>query len=197
MTIPPSVLAFFKQAWPYLLCLLLGGLWMHSCTQAAASEKEQQAILTKTTDSLKVLEKLAVHDTVILTHEITKLDTILRIRTVVLTKVDSAWMRSDSLIALVPPSDTACHVAYEGLKSGCELLKAQVTADTAIFRGLRDTLGAVQRDNVRQAGLARQAQARLDTLSSLKSCKILFVPCPSRTVTGILGLLGGFALGRH
>jgi hypothetical protein len=35
------------------------------------------------------------------------------------------------------------------------------------------------------------------TIAAPYQCRILFVPCPSRTVTFILGAIGGAVIARH
>jgi hypothetical protein len=52
-----------------------------------------------------------------------------------------------------------------------------------------------------RASLAEQRAARLDSLlrqgMKVQTCRIGFLPCPSRAVVFAGGLLGGFLLGRH
>ena len=196
MTVPPALLTFLKQAWPYLLCLLLGVLWARSCADTKASEQHVTSLLSQMKqedDSIKVLASRdtvtlqAIHDT------IPKI--ITKIRTVVLAPVDSAWAKADKAIALVPASDSACHLAYDGLKSGCEILRAQVVKDTATFAWIRDSSEAVKQREVQQATLAGKASAKVDTVVKEKSCKVLFFPCPSRSLIGGLGTLLGLGIG--
>ncbi len=187
-----TVLSFLKQGWPYLLALLFGVLWARSCASDKASEQHVGALLAEVKVEADSIHTLASRDTLTLQHIVDSVPKIVtRIRTVVLAPVDSAWAKSDALIALAPASDSACRLAYDGLRSGCEKLRAQIVADTQTFQWIRDSAQAVKVNEVKQASLAGDASVKVDTVVKIETCKILFVKCPSRSVVAtVFGLLG-------
>lgn len=147
--------------------------------------KQSAVVLSATRDSLGEARQHAA-------TVLTRVDTLWRVRTITLARVDTLRVKGDSfaVIAHTLGSDTAlaCRpilLAYQARTSECDQLRVAVRQDSAVVDALRLQ---VQRDTATFRDLALQ----LSTVSKPYTCRILpFLPCLSRRTSFLVGLLGG------
>lgn len=120
---------------------------------------------------------------------------IVKIRTVVLAPVDSAWKIADSMIALAPASDSACHKAYNTLKTSCELLRQQVVADTVKYRMIQGDLITANNKISNVLPALDKANKDLADVKKAYQCTYIFgIPCMTRTESFGVGAVLMFIL---
>lgn len=135
------------------------------------------------------------------TLHLSRVDTLIRVRTVTVARADTIRVTADSLAIVARlTSDTGavCRpiwTAYQVRTSECQQLRVAVQEDSAALREARNGLessGTALRSALGQvAGL----QERLAVVAKPYQCRIVwFVPCLSRKLSFVAGLVGGGVL---
>lgn len=168
--------------------ILLAVTYRHAGVESQRAN-DSAVLLAASRDTLGALHARLAADTLPLAHIVDTVPKIItKIRTLILPPVDSAWHHADAAIALVPASDSACHTAYNGLRQGCEALRTQVVADTVLLTSIRDTLGRTRLLLAQATTTTADLSHQLGLVTKPYVCHLLvFIPCPSRTVTFFVG----------
>lgn len=180
--------------------LLILAAYSYQAQGRAELQAEQSAEALKLTkDSLTALSDTltALKGQLVLAHG--RVDTV-RLRSNVTVQKASTWSQVADSLRNLAKTDTgqSCPLiqkAYDARSSECALLKVAVQQkDSAIQIGQM----ALTEATASLLGMQRTTddlRNQLKIVTKPYVCRILFVPCPSRTVTFFLGAVGGSVLG--
>ena len=188
-----------SKYWPYpvvILLLVWTALSYRSAGRAEAEADASRLALHQSQDSLQTLKGTVAslqHD-LLTAHG--RVDT-LRVRSDKTVAQAGSWGRvADSIRNGMTIRDTASSCkpildAYNARTTECDLLKVAVQQkDSAIALGQIALVDASSKLlGVQQTVVGLQKQ--LLTVARPYTCKVLLFPCPSRTMTFVLGLVGG------
>lgn len=199
-----SHLAQLRRVAPVLaLIIVVGGVWawtLHEIGRGRAIERESALEIARTVAKKKRAIAITefVHDTVTLTRVIDRsggfADSARQL-------IASSQLVADSLQARVG------YLAADSARADSALVYVLAQNDTlrrvvVAVVAQRDSIAFYARRAVFSAAVAVRAADSLatvhaaiaDAVRASSSCRVLFLPCPSRTVVAVLGVAAGLAL---
>jgi hypothetical protein len=183
-----------KQWAPWALGIVLAvGLAVTYRSLGATEVKYQLAVTAANADQKALRDSLAAARAQMATTQ-ARVDTLWRTRTVVVRLSDTLGHRADSLILLAPTDSgkvcTALRAAYDARTSECAQLRVAVALDSQAIMAGQMQLGQSQKSLLLMSGTADSLHRALTAMAKPLTCRILFFPCPSRTMTFLLGAVG-------
>lgn len=182
--------------------LLFIGLVVVVRHQAVLSERSRQsaALLEVTRDSVRQFSKALDEAKKNIVSATSKVDTLWRVRTKIITVADSHRTSADSAFVLVPATDSlACKAlwtAFAERTTECAHLRKVVKADSVVLIGVRDNLLVAAQQLVGFQQRVDDLNTKLGLVSRPFQCKILFFPCPSRTAMFFVGSVAGYVISK-
>lgn len=192
MKLPPQLLL------PAAIVVGLIGLWQYAAWDGRQAERSRQsaAALAAARSEVDLIRGQLTSTQFQLDQRLAELAVLQARETRHIADADRDRARANALIRLVPAADSAqCRPvmdAYEARTSECAQLRLAL-ATAAIAQALADTGLREARDSVRVL-LARELPAlthQLTVVTKPYVCRILFVRCPSRTLSAVLGVAAG------